>query len=173
MREELSIKAIKDEYARLDAITGVDTANIRVSFSTRALYRRGSCKYKNNVPIEISISDSLRDDEVEFWDTVRHEYAHAVVKIRFPNENHGHDKVWKAVCLEVGCKPQRCAKVNEEFIARAEERMRYTVTCDCCGKTWKYSRAGKIVQELRRNPGTAKLTCPICNQHSFVLTEKG
>ena len=62
----MSIKAIKDEYARLDAITGVDTADIRVYFSTRVLDRRGSCKYKNNVPIEIIILDYLRDDEAEF-----------------------------------------------------------------------------------------------------------
>lgn len=39
--------------------------------------------------------------EEQFWDTIRHEYAHALVTLR-DGKLHRHDGVWKSACCEVG-----------------------------------------------------------------------
>jgi predicted SprT family Zn-dependent metalloprotease len=44
----------------------------------------------------------LNEDEA-VRDTLLHEIAHALV-----GPGHGHDAVWRAKCLEVGAKPERC-----------------------------------------------------------------
>ena len=94
---------VRREYDRLDALCGVDTTQVALRISKRATKRLGSCKYVGNAVESVTISDFVLDaaDEV-FYDTIRHEYAHALVKLRFPRERHGHDARWKAACLEVG-----------------------------------------------------------------------
>lgn len=53
--------------------------------------------------IELSISFVERDNPVEeIRDTILHEIAHALV-----GPGHGHDKVWKRKCIEIGARPLR------------------------------------------------------------------
>lgn len=173
-----SIEEIRREYDRLDKLLGVDTSKIVLSVSTRCVNRYGACKYgKDRMPREICITDFIMDCEDEFWNTVRHEYAHAIVRIRYPKERHGHDNVWRSACLEVGCRPERCSADPEAAnfsharrLRRAENRVpsdwRYAVSCDTCGREWKYKSKGKIVK-IAKGERSGTLRCPHCGGKNF------
>ena len=161
---------VRREYDRLDALCGVDTRGVELRVSTRAAKRLGSCRYSPGGGVErITISDFVLDapDEV-FFDTVRHEYAHALVRLRRPRERHGHDAVWKAACREVGCAPERCC---DPALApagkRRDEPPRYRVRCLGCGAAWDYRRRGKIVALVER--GSRRCACPRCGGRRFSL----
>lgn len=64
--------------------------------------RAGVCRAGRR---EIGLSRVLTElhDEAEVRDTVLHEIAHALV-----GPEHGHDAVWRAQALRIGCSGQRC-----------------------------------------------------------------
>jgi predicted SprT family Zn-dependent metalloprotease len=57
--------------------------------------------------IELSIYFVHKNSEAEIRDTILHEIAHALV-----GQEHGHDNVWKAKCMEIGATPKRCGKAE-------------------------------------------------------------
>ena len=174
-----SIADIRAEYDRLDAICGTDTSGIEIKLNN-GKSRLGSFSVKKpgglvmsllvKPTLTITISRQVMDEESLFYDTIRHEYAHAVVYLRYPREHHVHDAVWKKVCREVGCTPRATVK-NEEYKEKKRESSKYTVRCRGCGAESYYSRAGKIVTQLRENPDTRLITCRRCGGRSFELTE--
>ncbi len=162
---------VRREYDRLDALCGADTSAVELRVSTRAKKRLGSCKYIGNKVACVTISDFVMDapDDV-FFDTIRHEYAHALVKLRFPRERHGHDVLWKAACREVGCAPERCCdpSVVPAGAARREEPYRYRLHCLVCGAKWDYKRRTKLLRLIARG-GSRRCTCPHCGGHCFTV----
>jgi predicted SprT family Zn-dependent metalloprotease len=64
--------------------------------------RAGICRA---VPKEIGLSRVLTalHSEAEVTDTILHEIAHALV-----GPAHGHDAVWRAKALDIGCSAKRC-----------------------------------------------------------------
>ncbi|MFM6848515.1 MAG: SprT family zinc-dependent metalloprotease [Terrabacter sp.] len=72
----------------------------------RAKTRAGACRPARR---EIALSAPLTrlHDEAEVRDTLLHEIAHALVGAR-----HGHDPVWQAKALEIGCSGQRCSSAE-------------------------------------------------------------
>jgi hypothetical protein len=68
--------------------------------------RFGMCNFSKK---HISLSRPLCElnDETEVRDTVLHEIAHALAWKRH-GKNCGHDKRWKAICVEIGARPQAC-----------------------------------------------------------------
>lgn len=69
----------------------------------RAKRRAGICRPHQR---QIGLSGPLTrlHDEAEVRDTVLHEVAHALVGPR-----HGHDAVWRATALRIGCSGRRCS----------------------------------------------------------------
>lgn len=162
---------IRREYDRLDALCGVDTKPVELCVSTRATKRLGSCKYVGRRVERITISDFvLRAPEGVFYDTIRHEYAHALVKLRRPREKHGHDALWKAACREVGCSPERCCDpaVLPAPPELRQEPYRYRLTCSLCGAHWDYKRMTKVIRLVSRG-GSRYCTCPHCKGHRFAV----
>ncbi len=161
---------VRREYDRLDALCGVNTRAVPLLVSTRAKKRLGSCKYSGSAVAGVTISDFVfgAPDEV-FYDTIRHEYAHALVKLRRPRERHGHDAVWKAACLEVGCAPERCCDpaLVPAVAERREEPDRYRLRCLGCGAVWTYKRRTKVLRLVERG-GSRYCTCPHCKGHRFT-----
>ncbi len=166
-----TIEDVRREYDRLDALCGVDTGAVALRVSTRASKRLGSCKYVGKTVECVTISDFVMDgpDDV-FYDTIRHEYAHALVKLRRPRERHGHDGFWKAACLEVGCAPERCCDPSlvPQGVGRREEPYRYRLRCLGCGKTWDYKRQTKVLKLVARG-ASWRCTCPHCKGHRFAV----
>lgn len=64
--------------------------------------RAGICR---SVPQEIGLSRvlTLLHSEADVRDTILHEIAHALV-----GPAHGHDTVWRAEALAIGCSAKRC-----------------------------------------------------------------
>ena len=162
---------IRSEYDRLDTLCGVDTSAVALKVSTRASKRLGSCKYVGSMVESVTISDFVMDaaDDV-FYDTIRHEYAHALVKLRRPREKHGHDALWKAACREVGCTPERCSDPSlfPDVKARRAEAYHYRLRCLGCGVTWDYKRMTKVLRLVERG-ASRYCTCPHCKGHRFVV----
>ena len=89
----------------------------------QAKRRFGVCNYTLK---EIRLSAPLTkiNDETQVRDTILHEIAHALTP------GHGHDSVWKAKCVEIGCRPERCyTEENTTVIAG-----KYRAVCGGCGQ---------------------------------------
>ena len=168
-----SVEEIKAEYRRLDQICCIDSRYIPIKISTKAIRRYGSCSYRTvagrTYVKYITISDFILECEEQFWDTIRHEYAHMLVTMR-DGKCHGHDAVWKAACKEVGCSPNRLAtnqEAHEQSAQRRMKRAKYRVSCQECGREWTYVKAGVVVKKLQQGKGKT-LTCP-CGSHALKL----
>ena len=118
--------------------------------------------------MKITISALVLDDEAQFWDTVRHEYAHAAVYLLHPGEKHGHDAVWKSVCRRIGCTPKSRAPSGEKTEQARRERARYRVMCNACGAETYYLRAGKIVTMMERGY-RRRIRCGKCGSSDLEL----
>ena len=68
----------------------------------RAKTRAGVCRFARR-QIGISAPITTLHGESEVLDTILHEIAHALV-----GPQHGHDAVWRAKALEIGCSGDRC-----------------------------------------------------------------
>lgn len=77
----------------------------------RAKTRAGVCR---SAARQIGLSAALTrlHAEPEVRDTVLHEIAHAMVGPR-----HGHDPVWRAAALRIGCSAQRCLPSDAPRVA--------------------------------------------------------
>ncbi|HLS41176.1 MAG TPA: SprT-like domain-containing protein [Ornithinicoccus sp.] len=70
---------------------------------TRARRQAGVCRYRSR-EIGLSAPITRLNDEAEVRDTILHEIAHALV-----GPQHGHDAVWRARAIAIGCSGERCA----------------------------------------------------------------
>lgn len=89
--------------------------------SKRSKSTLGVCDYSEKT-ITISYNHATNQPKDEVKDTILHEVAHALT------EGHGHDKVWKNKCIEIGAMPERC------YIHGSMERQ-YKGVCPSCGDT--------------------------------------
>jgi predicted SprT family Zn-dependent metalloprotease len=89
----------------------------------------GLCRYREK-RIELSLHFVLANDEGQIRETVLHEIAHA-----FAGEKAGHGPTWKAACLRLGCKPERCDKGVAVMPAG-----RWQAQCPTCGKHYNRHR---------------------------------
>lgn len=146
-----TIEDIKEEYRRLDAITGLDTSHIPIVISTRLTRRYGYCQYckqgKQSLPLKIVIAAFLLEEDAPFWDTIRHEYAHAAALLR-TGVSHGHDALWKGICQEVGAAPVRCAP--ECTSHQQLHPARYIIRCCQCGAIYERTRRSSFVKAVER-----------------------
>jgi predicted SprT family Zn-dependent metalloprotease len=91
----------------------------------RSKRRFGCCHYSTRT---ISLSAALvgLNDEPQVRDTILHEIAHALV-----GHAHGHDRVWRAKALEIGCNGRRCYDAAEVQAVEAA----WKGECPSCGYT--------------------------------------
>jgi len=169
-----SAEEIRAEYDRLDRLLGVDTSGVEIVVSNRSVKRLGSCRYPSTdgtKPMRITISATVLNDDEPFWDTVRHEYAHAAVYLLRPGERHAHDEVWRAVCRRIGCTPKSVAPAGGEAERLRRERAKYLVRCRGCGAETFYLRAGKIVK-LMECGFRKRIRCSRCGSNDLALYER-
>lgn len=100
--------------------------------------------------LRITLSHLILEDDEQFWDTVRHEYAHAAVYLLHPGERHGHDRVWKDMCRRIGCSPERLAPEKGQAAESRRAEAKYIIRCESCGRESRYMRRGKAVDLLLR-----------------------
>jgi predicted SprT family Zn-dependent metalloprotease len=71
----------------------------------RALTRVGRCTYSTKT-ISLSIVFCILNEEKLVYETLLHEIAHALAFIRH-GSCQGHNKNWKAICVEIGASQDR------------------------------------------------------------------
>mgnify|MGYP006269758801 CR=1 FL=1 len=71
---------------------------------------------------------NFRYKRIGIKNTILHEIAHALV-----GRNHGHDWVWRAKAIEIGCDGHRC--YNSQVVATPKSK--YEAVCKGCGTTHK------------------------------------
>lgn len=165
-----TLDEVRREYDRLDRLVGVDTSKIELKISRRAVRQLGSFRSpaRGTGKLRITLSALILDDDEQFWDTVRHEYAHAAVYLLHPGEKHGHDRVWRDMCRLVGCSPKRLAPEKGRAAELRQAQAKYIIRCRTCGAESRYVRRGRTVELMLRGRGRM-LRCRKCGQSSFVL----
>ncbi|MCD7748487.1 MAG: SprT family zinc-dependent metalloprotease [Oscillospiraceae bacterium] len=165
---------IRREYDRLDKLCGVDTSQIELRISSRMVKRFGNFRYPVNgnvAPLRITISQAILSNDAQFYDTIRHEYAHAAVYLLHPGEQHNHDEVWREMCRRVGCNPNHTAEMTPEQEALRAQRAKYKIVCNECGQEVYYLRAGKIVNVFLSSQ-RSRVQCARCGSHNLTLFER-
>ena len=165
-----TLDEVRREYDRLDRLVGVDTSKIELKISRRAVRQLGSFRSpaRGTGKLRITLSALILDDDEQFWDTVRHEYAHAAVYLLHPGEKHGHDRVWRDMCRLVGCSPKRLAPEKGRAAELRQAQAKYIIRCRTCGAESRYVRRGRTVELMLRGRGRM-LRCRKCGQSGFVL----
>ena len=156
---------LRKEYDRLDRCLGIDTGSIRLRFSKRMQRQHGVCCFSGNRPVEIRLAEFLREDDEAFLDTARHEYAHAAAAL-LSGRRHGHDVLWKSLCVKIGCKPARLAEETAAQEAKNAGRG-YLVRCKTCGAQSRYLRRSAVVQSVEQ--GRQDCRCRRCGGRTFAL----
>lgn len=166
-----TLQDVENEYRRLDQILGVDTSNIelvRYTGSTSA----GYCSIHKGKPVKIGINELLFGcSEEEFYDTIRHEYAHAVNTIKC--KSRGHNQTWKQICKAIGCTPLGRIPENSELQKKFEQQnmqtAKYKIICPFCGQVNYYQRKCSAVSMYYAG---AELICPVCHKKFSINTNK-
>lgn len=71
-------------------------------WDTKALRRYGQCRYrKHEIGITLVMANLNSFEETK--DVILHEIAHALT-----GSGHGHDWMWRRMCIKVGARPERC-----------------------------------------------------------------
>jgi predicted SprT family Zn-dependent metalloprotease len=104
----------------------------------RARRRFGSCQPTRRT-ITLSRALTLLNDLDQVRDTLLHEIAHALT----PGDNHGPR--WKAKCVELGAKPERCY-THEQVVAPPRREARYRIGCPRCN--WWADRRRLLARQL-------------------------
>ena len=110
-----------------------------------AKVRAGACFFKEK-KISFSRNFIKNSNEVEIYDTILHEIAHALV-----GPKHGHDIVWKKVAKKLGCSAKRCHTLefsNYKWIRYCENfcweqkihRRKLNLICKKCGASVIYKK---------------------------------
>ena len=68
--------------------------------------RAGVCRFRER-QIGLSAPLTRLHDEVHVRDTILHEVAHALA-----GPQHGHDEVWRAIAVRIGCSGERCVPAD-------------------------------------------------------------
>lgn len=100
--------------------------------------RFGCCNFTRRT-ISLSRPLVLLNGEVEVRDTILHEIAHALTP------RAGHGPAWKAMCVRVGAKPERCFKPHQ-VVTPPRRAAPMLIGCVACG--WWSPRHKRTTREL-------------------------
>lgn len=96
--------------------------------------RAGICRPARR-QIGLSRAITVLHTEAEVRDTLLHEVAHALV-----GAEHGHDAVWRAKALQIGCTGERCVSPES-----ARPPAPWTGTCPAGHTTSRHRRPTRVV----------------------------
>ena len=169
-----TVEEIRREYKRLDQMIGVDTSHLEIIFSPRAVYQYGCCKYQQKnrkiAPYKILIASFLLEEESAFWNTVRHEYAHAAAAL-LTGKNQGHGPVWRAICRKIGEDPSRLARECPAQQEKKKKQIRYEIICQTCGARYERMRRSRFVDAVLTSGGRPTAYCCQCGGRVFRYIE--
>ena len=124
--DELRQLAEKIVYEHLDK-------SWKIRFSKKMTSCAGLCSYvRKEIVLSLPLTKYRTVEETK--DTILYETAHALV-----GSEHGHNKIWKAKAIEIGCSGRRCYGRQPEELRR-ESKHRYWYRCPECKRTFMTKR---------------------------------
>jgi len=105
--------------------------------------RFGCCNYTNKT-ITLSAHLTEINEVLRVRNTILHEIAHALCP------QQGHNKIWKAKAIEIGCNGQRCYSTKDTETLKGN----YTATCVGCGDVYQRFRKAKHSSSCRTCSGS-------------------
>lgn len=127
---------LMDEHGLLDKGWSFEYDNAKRRF--------GVCSYRTKT-IGLSIPLVAANEEDRVKDTILHEIAHALT----PGAKHG--PAWKAKCIEIGAKPERCYTQEDTNTIAGK----YRAICGGCGR---------VHSRHKRLPEGRRYAC-LCQSH--------
>lgn len=132
---------------------------VPIRFSTSMTRRLGHVKFNKNENKVVEIAfqkEYCTYGKVEYVvDTVKHEVAHVLDIMERGYSNH--DDNWKRLAVKVGAKPDR---VKTDYLWQEDyttKQMKYTLTCEHCGK---------VSHKSRMHQGS-QFSCGACNPKEY------
>lgn len=171
-----TVEEIRAEMNRLDKISGINTKNIPIRISNKMCRTIGKCVYcySKLKPGEFVIDEFVfskafmeRTTQEHFFDTVRHEYAHAYVILKEKKED-GHGACWQQAIRMFGGTPSATANFSE-LKGYSSRKKKYSVICCGCNHVFKYSKRTKIIDALISKRTDISFFCPYCHGEKFEL----
>jgi predicted SprT family Zn-dependent metalloprotease len=126
------IKEFANEQLKKWGLTGSYDNDWCMVWDTKAKRRYGQCRYHKQ---EIGITKQLANINSieESKDVVLHEIAHALT-----GRGHGHDAVWKRMCVRVGARPERCYSSEANGGNVKQVKGKYKVINKDTGEVYSY-----------------------------------
>lgn len=143
----LTLTDLRNECVRLSAENG-DVFDVPVKLNGRLTTTLGQCvtmwSAKHNcyrpVAIEISTRALAEVSDEDMLDVIRHEWSHYYLGKTRPDENHGHDHVFKELCQKIGCGGDAGMDVKYKDGKSEHRHHKYTLICPVCGEIGGYDR---------------------------------
>ena len=99
-------KVIREEFARLDAMTGLKGRELPIYFFYRRYAPEAGFILEGDQPVAFvfnkNVYDSRKTEDRLLMAVVRHEYAHYMDLMRNGPTEDVHGEAWAACCQEVG-----------------------------------------------------------------------
>lgn len=94
-------------------------------------------------PYKILIASFLLEEESAFWNTVRHEYAHAAAAL-LTGKNQGHGSDLAGNLPEDRCRSVRLARECPAQQEKKKKQIQYEIICQTCGAVMKECAAAGL-----------------------------
>ena len=162
-----TVKDIENECKRISAKVGDNfDLPIRVNGRLTRTLGRVTSRRLNDVwyPEVMEISKQLLETATEesIKSVIAHEWCHYYVT-KDTGEDHGHDRVFKAMCARIGCDNDGTKTKVERTV---EVHSKYEVFCGTCNEVIaNYARMSKNLQRLN------ECTCKRCNTSNLKLIQ--
>lgn len=136
----------------------LDEVIVWESTSKRGTGKAGMYTFKTKT---IDLTMAFLTTEERYFQTLCHEWAHAVCHIGFPDGTKvGHSERWRAVMVEMGCKPDRCHEYSK---AEAFPNRYVEVVCPRCKTNFGSVTKNKALTDHR------VYSCRACKQTGISL----
>ena len=108
---------------------------------SKSLNTLGTCHWDTKT-LKLSLSWTFKGDDARVRNTILHEISHALC-----GAGHGHDAVWRARAISIGCTGERCSTITHD---RPEKR--YLAVCATHGTVAQFSKKLRVQR-----------SCPKCH----------
>lgn len=120
---------IRKEIRQLDSRTGLNGLALSIRFSDDTETLGSFAHSKSQRPLYFTFSRHFFEDpsftDEEAIDTIRHEYAHFMKCVRYPDQEEDvHGPLWQRCCREIGAVPEACHDLARRYTAsRVQHRL--------------------------------------------------